>query len=105
MDRFERGMEHLLKSQAEQETGLDCLRESEAAHHRWRTDFAKDLQQLLTARVLLQDAQQKSEEKLTKLDEETDRRLRQLTAAQQHTGDRLNALIKVVDGTVHDRPQ
>lgn len=60
-------------------------------------EFEDEHKKLLTAQVLLADAQRKTEESLRKTEES----LRSFT---EHTGERLSALIAVVDGIVRGKP-
>jgi hypothetical protein len=58
-----------------------------------RLKFTDEHKRLLTAQVLLTDAQQ-----------HTERSIQELTESQKHTEERLNALISVVDDLVRNRP-
>lgn len=70
---------------------IETILEALAQDHRVLVDehmvFRQDLTQLLTAQVLLTD------------------RMNQLTEAQRHTDERLNALITIVDGIIRRPPQ
>jgi hypothetical protein len=55
--------------------------------------FSDEHKRLLTAQVLLTDAQRVTEKKI-----------QDLTEAQKHTDERMNALIGVVDGLIHKPP-
>jgi hypothetical protein len=62
--------------------------------------FREEHKQLLTAQVVLND-------NLGKLTERVDKNAKaiaELTEAQKHTDDRLNALIAVVDGWIRKQP-
>ncbi len=83
MDRFERGLEHLLKAQATHEARAAARFEE---LERARQEFGSDLSQLLKAQVLLTDSQ------------------RSLIEAQRQTDERLDALIQVVDPIIRKRP-
>jgi seryl-tRNA synthetase len=80
--------------------------------------FSDDLKQLLTAQVLLTDAQRRTEENVQKIaaaqkeltealaaaQKDLRKELAELAEAQKHTDERLNALINVVDDLVRNRP-
>jgi hypothetical protein len=55
--------------------------------------FADEHKRLLTAQVLLTEAQQLSE-----------RRIQELAESQKHSDERLDALIKIVDDLIRNRP-
>jgi hypothetical protein len=65
-----------------------------------QADIEDEFRRLLTAQVLLTDAQRKTEEKVQALADAQ----REFVAAQRHTEQRLNALIAVVDDPVRRRP-
>jgi chromosome segregation ATPase len=65
--------------------------------------FSDEHRQLLTSQVLLTDRMDKLTDRMDKLTESqarTDKMIQELTEAQKHTEERLNALITVVDGIV-----
>lgn len=98
MDRFERGLEHLLEAQVRHEA------ESAARFERFQRqqeEFRTDLSQLLKAQVLVTDSQVKITDSHRLLDE----KLAALAEAQRETTEKLNALIAVVDGLVKRPPQ
>ncbi len=111
MDRFERGLEHLLETQASHEAWAAARFEET---ERSRKEFRADLAQLLTAQVLLTDAQRKSDEKIASLAESQhsieqsqrkfDESMAALAESQREAGVKLNALIKVVDDLIRKRP-
>jgi hypothetical protein len=55
--------------------------------------FADEHKRLLTAQVLLTEAQQL-----------TERRIQELAESQKHSDERLDALIKIVDDLIRNRP-
>lgn len=59
--------------------------------------FSDEHKQLLTAQVLLTD-------RVDKLAGTLDTAIKELSASQRHTDDRLNALISVVDDLIRRRP-
>ena len=118
LDRIERALEGLAQSDARLarrvETLLDMQGDASARQqrhndaiapiHEEHARFRTDLRELLTAQVFLTDNQRQADAKLKQFGEETDRRLRELAEAQQHTDANLNALIAVVDDIVRKRP-
>jgi hypothetical protein len=60
--------------------------------------FVDEHKQLLTAQVVLTD-------RIDKLAQTTELAIRELKEAQTQTNDRLNALITMVDGLIHKRPE
>jgi len=121
LDRIENAIAHLVETQAHQEMRLDRFMQA-------LERIERNQQQLLTAQVLLTDAQRKTEEKLGLLADshlrlvenqqrqETEQRrlaqtqqdiaeaLQRLAETQQHTEERLNALIQIVDELIRRRP-
>ena len=63
--------------------------------------FTDEHKRLLTAQVLLTEAQQHTERSIQELAQ----RIQELAESQKHTGERLNALINVVDDLVRNRPR
>jgi len=59
--------------------------------------FSDEHKQLLTSQILLTD-------RVDQLARTLDTAIQELSAAQKHTGERLNALISVVDDLVRRRP-
>jgi len=119
MDRFERGLEHLLEAQVRHETRSAARFER---IERGQVEFRTDLAQLLKAQVLITDAQRKvtdaqrevidvqrevtdSQGKLTDSHRVLDEKLAALAEAQRETTEKLNALIALVDGLVKRPPQ
>jgi len=98
MDRFERGLEHLLEAQVRHET-QSAARFERIEHG--QVEFRTDLAQLLKAQVLITDVQSK----LTDSHRLLDKKLAALAEAQRETTEKLNALIAVVDGLVKRPPQ
>ena len=97
MDRFDRGLQHLLETQAKNAAAAEVRFEK---IERNQQELQSDFSQLLKAQVLLVDAQLKTNEKLDALVEsqrKTDEKLRE-------TGEKLDALIRVVDDIVRGRP-
>jgi hypothetical protein len=69
--------------------------------------FTDEHRRLLTAQILLTEAQQRTESKIEELAEaqkHTEKKIEELAEAQKHTDERLNALITVVDGIVRRNP-
>jgi chromosome segregation ATPase len=107
LDRIENAIAHLVETQAHQEMRLDRFMQA-------LERIERNQQQLLTAQVLLTDAQRKTEEKLGLLADshlrlvENQQRLeavqQRLAETQQHTEERLNALIQIVDELIRRRP-
>lgn len=108
LDRIERALESLIQTSAglarQFDAGLELLgglaaqqqRQGEALAgvHEEHARFRADLREMLAAQVLMADIQRQA-----------DARIVQLAEAQQHTEERLNALIAVVDEVVRKRPQ
>jgi hypothetical protein len=66
--------------------------------------FADEHKRLLTAQVLLTEAQQLTERRIQEL-AATQAAVRQdLAELQKHSDERLNALIKIVDDLIRNRP-
>ena len=59
--------------------------------------FREEHKHLLTAQVLLTD-------RMDKLTGTLDTAIKELSASQRHTDERLNALITIVDGVIRKRP-
>jgi hypothetical protein len=62
--------------------------------------FNDEHKRLLTAQVLLAEAQQRAEKRM----EQLDRKMAELAESQKDTGERLNALIAVLDDLVRRNP-
>lgn len=96
MDRFERGLAHLLENQARHEQWL-------VRHDAAMDKLLSSQQQLLTAQVLLTDRVEKVAQSVERLSA----KVSELAIAQKHTdsviaetNERLNALIQIIDGVV-----
>ncbi len=63
--------------------------------------FSDEHKKLLTAQVLLTEMQQRAEKRM----EQLDLKMAELAEAQKDTGERLNALIAVVDDLVRRNPE
>ena len=98
MDRFERGLEHLAEAQASHEA---------AAETRFQAAEAR-FQVLTEALTRLTGVVEHLAEAQRAYGEETDRRFREARRETDErfrdTGERLNALIRVVDDLVRKRP-
>jgi hypothetical protein len=94
MDRFERGLEHLLAAQAKHEASAETRFQRAEA----RMDT---LNEALTRLVGVVDHLAEAQ----RVDgEETDRRFRETAERFRDTDERLNALIKTVDEMIRRRP-
>ena len=107
MDRFDRGMEHLLQSQAMHAERL-------TRHDAEIADLFTAHKHLLTAQIVLTERVDKMAERVDKMADRVDKlaaSVAELTEAQKRnveaekrTDDRLNALVAVVDDLVrHDK--
>jgi hypothetical protein len=104
MDRFERGLEHLLHHQAKQQEHLEMHDRILAHLFNSHDDLKETTRELMKHQILFADETRKAfaqvAEKLTEL---TDR-MNGLTEAQKHTDERLNQVIDIVDDIVKNRP-
>ncbi len=104
LDRIERGLEHLLETQARHAAAAEVRFER---IERTQQEFRSDLSQLLKAQVVLVDAQLTTNENLAALAEaqpKTVESQRKTDEKLRETGEKLDALIQVVDDIVRGRP-
>jgi hypothetical protein len=100
LDRFERALEHLLKITASQSERMD-------RHEAAMENILRSQQQLVTAQVVLTDNLGKlvgNMEKFAGGMEQLSHLVERIGEAQQHTDERLNALIQIVDDLVRRTP-
>ena len=103
MDRFERGLEHLLENQGEHQARLDAI-----GHHLERIGNVQDqLRQgtldLMRYQVLFADETRSAFSKLAEAQTHTEAKVARLAVTVTEIGDKLNGLIDVVDGLVERR--
>ena len=72
----------------------------QAEHDRRQEEIDEEFRRLLTAQVLIADAQRRTDEKLAEVTE----KLTEVTEKITEVGEKLNALIAVVDGVIRKPP-
>lgn len=99
--RLARHLETVLEIQAEQAVQQSPHSEAIARIHEEHARYRAELRDLLTAQVLLTDAQRQADVRL----KDVAAKLTELAEAQRHTAERLNALIAVVDDFIRRQPR
>ena len=101
----ERTMEFILEQQAKFWAGLQEMREQQAAMQKEQAAWRQDHAELRSLVVRLAEHQLGLAQHFDQFQQETRAALLTLAETQQHTDERLNALIAVVDGVVRRLPQ
>jgi hypothetical protein len=96
-EQFERRMEFIVEQQAQFSAGILELKEAQKAEAQLWRDKHDNLTDAITTVVGMIGRLADGQERLTKAQERTGEQLSELTNKHAETGDRLNALIGVVE--------